>query len=408
MFSSLTDLSDNPRANLYSDVPPKAHFNLGQIYRWYGWNDHAVIEQNRALQMDSSYIPARQELDIVRHLRPTSTVEARYSTSHDSEDFTLNRLDLSGEKWTSQRTGWNAAVGRHQFQHLGDEVYAFAASGGLNYRWSDNVLARANVGANFYDQGFGTRPFWGAGVQWMPSLSTRAALDYNHYDLIYDVFTLSSLKATPGPGNINLRDALTINDVRGHYDFNSGGLLSWLADASYGFVSDTNRRTAAHGLVGFRVWKEPFIELKADGRYLAYDFRTNRYWSPTDYKSLAGVLQVGQNIRNRFFWSAELKYGNSWEGSRKSNLRAYAANLTVPVNDALDAIASYNYGRSGRLDSILGNSSTDFTTYWQRYWFVGLRAKRLFSHGDRRAQNLYYYDNRTVGSPVIPPLGETR
>ncbi|HET7712217.1 MAG TPA: tetratricopeptide repeat protein, partial [Thermoanaerobaculia bacterium] len=37
MFSSLTDLSEHPRAHLYGDVPPRAHFNLGQIYRWYGW-----------------------------------------------------------------------------------------------------------------------------------------------------------------------------------------------------------------------------------------------------------------------------------------------------------------------------------------------------------------------------------
>ncbi|MCU1245900.1 MAG: Tetratricopeptide repeat protein [Acidobacteria bacterium] len=77
MFSSLTDISDNPRANLYTDVPSRAHFNLGQIYRWYGWNDHAVEEQNRALSIDSSYVPARNELDLVRRVRPTSNVEAR-------------------------------------------------------------------------------------------------------------------------------------------------------------------------------------------------------------------------------------------------------------------------------------------------------------------------------------------
>jgi len=407
MFSSLTDLSDNPRANLYSDVPPKAYYNIGQIYRWYGWNDHAVMEQNRALELDSSYIAARQELDIVRHLRPRSTLEARYSTSHDSEDFTMNRVDLSGEKWTSNRTGWNASIGRHQFEHFGDEVYATAISGGINYRWSDNMLARANVGVNAYDQGFGTRPFWGAGVQWMPNLTTRAALDYNRYDLIYDVFTLSSLKATPGPGNVNLHDALTIDDFRGHYDYNSGGILSWLGDASYGFISDDNRRTAAHGLVSFRIWKAPFIAIKADGRYLSYDFRTNRYWSPTDYKSLAGVIQVGQNIANRFFWSADLKVGNSWEGSQRSNLRAYGLSLTVPVSDAFDIVGSYNYGRSGRFNSIIGSSPSDFTNYWQRYWFVGIRAKQLFSRDDRHGANPYYYDNRTVGSPVIPPIGST-
>jgi tetratricopeptide (TPR) repeat protein len=406
MFSSLTDLSDNPRATLYPDVPQKAHYNIGQIYRWYGWNDHAVLEQNRALELDSSYVPAREELDIVRHLRPHSTLEARYTTSHDSDDFTLNRIDVSGEKWTSQRTGWNASIGRHEFSHLGDNVAALAASGGINYRLSDTMLARANVGANFYDQGLGVRPFFGAGAQWMPSLASRAALDFNHYDLVYDVFTLTSLKASAAPVNASFRDPLTINDVRGHYDWDGGGLLSWLADASYGFISDDNRRTAAHGVLAFKLWKEPFVALKADGRYLSHDFRSPRYWSPTDYHSLAGVLQVGQNVRNRFFWSAELKYGNAWEGSVKSNLRAYAANVTVPINDAFDVVASYNYGRSGRLNSILGNSGTDFVNYWQRYWFVGFRAKQLFGH-DERNRNPYYYDNRTVGSPVIPPLGET-
>jgi len=408
MFSSLTDLSDNPRATLYSDVPPKAYYNIGQIYRWYGWNDHAVMEQNRALALDSSYIPARQELDIARRLRPRSTLEARYSTSHDSDDFTLNRLDLSGEKWTSQRTGWNASIGRHEFEHLGDSVYATNVTGGINYRWNDNLLARANVGANLYDHGFGTRPFWGLGAQWMPNLTTRTALDYNHYDLIYDVFTLSSLTQTPVPGTVNLRDALSIDDFRGHYDYNGGGFFSWLADGSYGFISDDNRRAAAHGLATFRIFKEPFIALKADGRYLTYDFRTNRYWSPTDYKSLAGVLQIGQNIRNRFFWSVEGKLGNSWENGRRSNLRAYAANITMPVTDMLDAVASYNYGRSGRFNSLLGSSSSDFTTYWQRYWFVGIRAKQLFSRDERRNANPYYYDSHTIGSPVIPPLGETR
>jgi len=76
------------------------------------------------------------------------------------------------------------------------------------------------------------------------------------------------------------------------------------------------------------------------------------------------------------------------------------------AEDAFDVIASYNYGRSGRLDSVLGTSGTDFVNYWQRTWFVGVRAKRLFGHGDRNGQNPYYYDNRTVGSPVIPPIGD--
>lgn len=404
MFSSLTDLSDNPRAHLYPDVPPKAHYNLGQIYRWYGWNEHAVTEQNRALALDSSYIPARQELDLARHLRPRSNLEGRYTYATDSNDFTLRRADFSGEKWVSQRTAYTGGIGRHEFEHAGDTVSAFSLNAGAMYRYSDRWLARGNVGATLYEEGLGTRPFWGIGAQWMPNIQSRAALDYNRYDLVYDVFTLTSLQR---PG-VRSNDPIAIDDFRAHYDYNSGGFLSWLGDASYGFISDDNKRAAAHGLVTFRVWKQPFVALKVDGRRLSYDFRTNRYWSPTDYSSLAGVLQVGQNVRNRFFWSAELKYGRSWEGEFKSDLRSYAANVTVPVNDAIDLIGNYGYGKSGRLDSILGTSGTDFVNYWQRHWFVGVRVKQLFAREDRGGPSSYYYDTRPLsGSPVIPPLGET-
>lgn len=416
MFSSLTDLSTNPRANLYPDVPERAHYNLGQIYRWYGWNDHAASEQNLALSLDDSYEPARQELDLVRHLRPSSELEGRYSYATDSSDFSLKRVDFTGAKWTSRRTGWNASLGRHEFSRGGTSISALAASGGLNYRWSDTLMARASVGANFYenagssffDTSIGTRPFWGVGAQWMPDLASRFSADYNHYDLVYDVFTLNSLAAPAGTTTFTSADPLSIDDLRGHYDHNSGGFLSWLADASFGRVSDANKRKAAHGLVSVRLWKEPFIAVKADGRYLAYDFRTNRYWSPGDYKSIAGVLQIGQNIRNRVFWSVEGKLGKSWESGRQSDLRSYGANLTVPVSDRLDLVGSYVYGKSGRFDSVIGSSSTDFVNYWQRYWFAGVRVKKLFSRDDRKVASTYYYDNRSLtGSPVVPPLGET-
>src|SRR2546428_46247 len=57
-FRTLTDLSSNPRARLYSDVPSRAYYNLGQIYRWYGWNDAALTQQNRPLALDPGYLPA--------------------------------------------------------------------------------------------------------------------------------------------------------------------------------------------------------------------------------------------------------------------------------------------------------------------------------------------------------------
>lgn len=405
MFSSLTDISSNPRANLYSDVPPRAHYNLGQIYRWYGWNDHAVAQQNAALALDGSYSPARQELDLVRHLRPSSQLEGRYSYATDSTDFKLHRVDFTGEKWTSRRTGWNATVGRHTFEHLGNEASATAFAAGVNYRTSDKLLVRGRAGATLYDGDLGTRPLWGAGVQWTPNLQSRVALDYNRYDLVYDVFNLRSLGTGAGAGGVPIGGALSINDVRGHYDYSSGGFLSWLADASYGFISDDNRRAALHGLVSFRLWKQPFVAVKADGRYLSYDFRTNRYWSPSDYRSLAGVLQIGQNVRERFFWSLEAKVGRSWERNASSDLRSYSANLTVPVNDALDVVASYTYGKSGRFDNVFGTGS-DLVSYWQRHWFAGVRVKRLFSRDDR-PDSTYYYDNRPLtGSPIVP--GEVR
>lgn len=407
-FQSLTDVSSNPRANLYSDVPAKAHFNMGQIYRWFGWNEHAVEEQNRALLLDGSYGPARQELDLVRHLRPTSNVGAQYSYVTDSNDFTLKRIDLTAEKWTSQRTAFDVGVGRHEFEYRGDSVFANRINAGAAYRWNDRTTFRATAGLNFYEEGLGTRPFAGIGATFMPNLQSRASADFNHYDLVYDVFTFNSLTepGTTGTAN-NFRDPIDINDFRGHYDYNSGGFWSWLADASYGFISDNNKRAAAHGLLTFRLFKKPFVAVKADGRYLSYDFRTNRYWSPPSYHSYAGVLQVGDNFRERFFWNVEGKLGKSYESGTSSDLRSFEANVTVPVTGLIDIIGNYGYGRSGRIDSILGGTGNDFVNYWQRHWFVGVRLKQLLSRDERRDRNPYYYDDRPLtGSPVIPPLGE--
>jgi hypothetical protein len=410
VFSGLTDISSNPRANLYSDVPARAHYNMGQIYRWFGWNDHAVAEQNAAITVDPTYSAAREELDLVRHVRPASTIDARYTYATDSNDFTLRRADLSAGKWISQRWEANVGVGRHEFEHFGESVSANVLNGGVAYRWSDQSTLRGSAGLDFYDHGLGTRPYFGVGATYLPNIQSRAAIDFNHYDLVYDVFTLTSL-GTPGLSTeIDINDPISINDTRAHYDWNGGGFFSWLADGSYGFISDENRRAAAHGLATFRVIKAPFVAFKVDGRYLSYDFRTNRYWSPTDYKSIAGVAQIGQNIRDKFFWDFEVKAGRAYEGDRSSDIRSYEANVTIPISDAFDLVGNYGYGKSGRIDSVFAGSgsSQDFVNYWQRHFYVGVRVKQLFAGSDERVRNPYYYDNRALsGSPVLPPLGET-
>ena len=115
-FQAVTDLSKNPRNRLYGDVPARAYYNIGQIYRWYGWSDTALAQQNRAMMLDPGYYPARQEYDLLRHRRPASELDARYSYATDSNDFTLRRYTLDGEKWTSSRTALDLGVGRHRLQ----------------------------------------------------------------------------------------------------------------------------------------------------------------------------------------------------------------------------------------------------------------------------------------------------
>src|SRR5438105_12200167 len=402
IFRTLTDVSNNPRANLYSDVPPRAYYNLGQIYRWYGWNDTAALEQNRALALDPGYIPARTELDLVRHNRPATSAEARYTYFNDSNDFTMKRVDLDAEHWTSTRTAFDLGVGRHEFSHLDTDVYANEINGGAAYRYSDRWLFRGNVGANFYDQGLGTRPFFGLGAEYRPNIESRAAFNFNHYDLVYDAFTLESLTVPTSP-NLLLGHPLNINDFLAHYDWQSGRHWALLGDASYGFVSDDNKRLGANGIISYQIFNQPFVAVKLDARTLSYNFRTNRYWSPTDYKSLAGVIQVGQTLRNRLHWDLEYKAGKAWEENFNSDLRAYYANLAVPVTDAFDLIGSYGYGKSGRLQGLIGGSD-QFVNYWQRTWYVGVRANRLFTRGERAPRNPYYFDNRVLTeSPVIPP-----
>ncbi len=396
--SNLTALTvaDSPRAHLYPDVPQRAHFNLGQIYRWYGWRDHAVREQNSALALDSTFTDAHRELERARFGRPGTQLTARYTTETNSNDFTLQRGDLEGEHWLNPRLAVQGSIGRHNFDQSGFSESANVASIGAAYRQTDQLTLRGRVGANFWE-GAGTRPFLGVGAVWLPNIQSRAAIDYNHYDLVYDVSTLFSISRRIAPSD----EALSIDDFRGHYDYDSGGFWSMLADASYGFINDDNRRAAAHGLVSFRVFDRPFVALKADGRYLSYDFRSNRYWSPNDYTSLAGVLQVGQDINDRLFWSVELKAGRSWEGNRSSDLRAIGASVTVPVADTFDVVGAYNYGRTGRFESLVGDP--EFTNYWQRSWYVGVRLKRLFTADDRQARDRYYFDNRVLGSDIVPP-----
>lgn len=399
----LTDLSSNPRGYLYTTVPTQAHYNLGQIYRWYGWRDHAAVEQNRALELNGEFLPAREELFRARSGRPATMFDARYTYATNSNDFTLQRVDLEGEHWLNQRLAVEGSVGRHSFEHRSSQVDANAASVGGLYRQTDRLMFRGRVGGTFYEEGLGTRPFWSLGASMLPNLQSRAAVDYNHYDLVYDVFTLQSL-TIPNVGTGAIDDPISIDDLRGHYDWSSGGFWSFLADASYGFISDSNRRAGAHGLVSFRLWNRPFVAVKADGRVLSYDLRTDRYWSPDDYTSLAGVLQVGQNVRDRFYWNVEGKAGQSWESGRKADIRAIAASVTVPVSELFDVIGHYSYGKSGRFQSLIGDDDRGFTNYWQRTWYVGVRVKRLYAGDDRRGRNPYYFDNRPLtDSAVIPP-----
>ena len=396
-FRTLTDLSSNPRANLYSDVPPRAYYNLGQIYRWYGWNDAAALEQNRALTLDPGYMPARQELDLVRRSIPTTTAQGRYTSFNDSNDFSMRRIDFNGEHWTNGRTAFDLGVGRHEFSHLGADVYANNFNVGGAYRYSDRVLFRGNVGINAYDNGLGTRPFLGLTTEYKPNIESRAAFSFNHYDLIYDVFTLESL-TVPTPGGQLLGSPLNINDFLAHYDWQSGKHWAALGDASYGFISDSNKRVGANGVISYQIFNQPFVAVKGEGNLLSYDRRTSRYWSPTDYKSLAGVLAFGQNLRNGWHWDVDLKAGKAWEENVNSDIRAIGANLAIPVTSAFDVIAAYNYGKTGRLQGITGSQ---FVNYWGRTWFVGLRANLSRSSSVR---NPYYFDNRVLtNSPVVPP-----
>ena len=271
---------------------------------------------------------------------------------------------------------------------------------GLAYRYSDRWLLRATGGINFYDSGLGTRPFFGLGAEYRPNIESRAAFNFNHYDLVYDVFTLESLTVPTAP-NVFFGHPLSINDFLAHYDWQSGRHWAVLGDASYGFISDSNNRLGGHGIVSYQLFNSPFVAIKADGNYLRYDFRTNRYWSPTDYKSLAGVLAVGQNLRNGWHWDVDFKAGKAWEGPFNSDLRAYGANLAIPVTSAFDIIGAYNYGKTGRLQGLTGGAN-EFVNYWGRTWFVGLRAN--LSRNGLNSRNPYYYDNRVLTeSPVIPP-----
>jgi tetratricopeptide (TPR) repeat protein len=400
-FEGLTDLSGHPRAHLYTDVPQEAHFQLGQIYRWFGWRDHAIEQQNAALALDATYGPARRELDMARGLRPATRLDGRYTHVENSTDFQADMVDIRGDHWLSASTAVEGWVGRHTFDHAGDSISANVLGIGGRRRVDDRLTAYARLGLTAYEGDLDTRPFWTIGAEHRPSLQSRVAGEYARYDLIYDAFTLQSLETPASPG-----DAIYIDDLRGHWDHDTGGRWIFLADASHGFVSDDNNRTALHGLATFRLWREPFVALKADGRYLSYDFRSNRYWSPDDYKSLAGVIQIGDNYRDKFFWNIEAKYGRSWENDRERDLRSIGGRITIPISDALDLVASYIDGKSGDLDYLLPGD--EFVSYWQRTWYVGVSLKRLFRGEDGRGRDPYYWDDRPLaGSPVVPPVQET-
>lgn len=391
-LEELVSLDENPRAHLYTDVPVEARFSLGQIYRWFGWNDHAVSYQTSALDLDGGFEPARRELDIVRHLRPATVWDARYSHYENSSDFTMDRVDLEMTKWNSRRTAFDAVIGRHHFDRDEFDFQATSLGAGIRYRQTDQLTPRARVGVNIYDDDAGTRPWWNLGADWRPSLQTRTAVEYAHYDLVYDVHNTRALGDDP----------LEIDDLRAHYDHHTGGVWSWMVDGSYGWISDDNTRLGLHGLLTFRVLNEPYVALKADVRHLEHDFRSPRYWSPRDYQSAAAVLHVGDDVRQRFFWEAELKYGRAWEGEFESDIRAIEARVTVPINEVIDLVGNWAYGESGRLEALpVGD---DLVNYWQRRFYVGIRIKRRYDDSDRRGVQPYYFDDSSLqGSPVIPP-----
>ena len=66
------------------------------------------------------------------------------------------------------------------------------------------------------------------------------------------------------PGCDHQPERRQIDDLRAHYDWDSGGRLSFLVDGSYGRISDDNSRQSAHGLVSFRLFKEPFVAIKGE------------------------------------------------------------------------------------------------------------------------------------------------
>ncbi|MBW3563098.1 MAG: phosphodiester glycosidase family protein [Acidobacteria bacterium] len=392
-LDQLTDISDHPRPYLYTEVPAEARFSLGQIYRWFGWHEHAMEQQQFALGLDGGFEPAATELEMVQRLRPASVYDGRYTRAETASDFVLDRLDFITQQWLSRKTAVEGLVGWHQFRQAGLEAEALSIGVGVRHRLQDQLSARARIGINRYDDD--TRWFGSVAGEWLPSLTSRFVAELSHYDLIYDVFTLRSLGDDP----------LSITDLSLHYDHDTGGRLAYIADASFGNISDDNKRLALHGLVSFELRNDPFVAVKADYRHLQYDFRTNRYWSPSDYHSLAGVVHVGDNVREKFFWDAELKYGRSWQEGDSHDLQSISLRGTVPITEGIDLVAAYTYGRSGRIDEPF--ASPDLVTYWQRRWYIGFRLRNLFRGDDRDAGRRYYFDEGTLEQdPALPQFGE--
>jgi tetratricopeptide (TPR) repeat protein len=379
---TLTDLSSNERADLYTDVPAEAHFNLGRIYRWYGWLDQAAVEQNAALAHDAGFRPAQDELARVARIRPATRFSGTYASAEDSGGFQLTRRDLEMERRTGTGTSFQLGLGQHDFEKRGESASADVASLGVSHRLSDRVTGRARLGVNAYDRDIDNRMFWSAAAEWLPSLQGRVSVEYSRYDLVYDSFTIETIGG-------NLVNPVSIDNVRLHYDHDAGGLWAWGVDASQGMLSDDNERRSAHGLVALRLLKRPFIAIKGDVRYLTYENDSNRYWSPRDYVSTAGVLQIGSRIGERIDWQTEMKYGRSSYGERESDVRTINARVRFALSSHLDLIGSYVDGESGRIDLLAGGSEI---RYWQKRWYLGLRVRGLGRGEERGPQREYYYD----------------
>ena len=191
-FALLTDTSKTPRADLYPDVAPRAYFHLGQIYRWFGWNDTSAVEQQRPLRsIPATCRPGRSSISSAISVRPR--ISAGRTATRTIRAISRCAVSISPRRSGPRRDGVEPRIGRHEFtRSLDQDVFANAISGGANYRASDRMLFRGRHRGEFLRPRPRHAPVLAASA-WSGCrrLQSRAAFDFNHYDLVYDVFNLS-------------------------------------------------------------------------------------------------------------------------------------------------------------------------------------------------------------------------